>query len=260
MGSRKSPTRRHRRAEPVAGHGRRLRRAAGSARRSRTSRSRSRRRRRWSSTPGARRMSAQVDQRVDDPPLPARPRSRARTADGGEQPEDAGRGPAPRVALADAEQQRRQRERQQRGADPVDARLARAPATRARTARWPSAAQRRVATREPEDPRDEPMVDEHARRSRGPTPPPMPNIAEIVPMPVATLSRGNSSRMIPMASGKIAPPAPWIARPAIMTPSEPARAATSEPSAEDRRARSAASAPCRTCRPGGRAAASRSTR
>ncbi len=46
-----------------------------------------------------------------------------------------------------------------------------------------------------------------------PTPPPMPNIAEIVPMPVATFSRGNSSRMIPIASGRIAPPAPWIARP-----------------------------------------------
>ena len=62
-----------------------------------------------------------------------------------------------------------------------------------------------------------------------PTPPPIPNIAEIVPMPVATFSRGNSSRMIPIASGKIAPPAPWIARPAIITASEPARADTTDP-------------------------------
>ena len=48
-------------------------------------------------------------------------------------------------------------------------------------------------------------------------------------MPVATFSRGNSSRMIPMASGKIAPPAPWIARPAIITASEPASADTTDP-------------------------------
>ena len=46
-----------------------------------------------------------------------------------------------------------------------------------------------------------------------PAPPPIPNIAEIVPMPVATFSRGNSSRMIPIASGRIAPPMPWTARP-----------------------------------------------
>ena len=38
----------------------------------------------------------------------------------------------------------------------------------------------------------------------------MPRIAEIIAIPCATRSRGNSSRMIPKASGKIAPPQPWI--------------------------------------------------
>ena len=36
----------------------------------------------------------------------------------------------------------------------------------------------------------------------------------------ATRSRGNSSRMIPNASGKIAPPSPWIVRAMIITGSE----------------------------------------
>ena len=49
--------------------------------------------------------------------------------------------------------------------------------------------------------------------STSPAPPPIPNIADTVPMAGATRSRGNSSRMIPMASGKIAPPAPWIGAP-----------------------------------------------
>ena len=65
--------------------------------------------------------------------------------------------------------------------------------------------------------------------STSPDPPPIPNIADTVPIAGATRSRGNSSRMMPMASGKIAPPAPWMARPAIITVSEPATAATSEP-------------------------------
>ena len=39
-------------------------------------------------------------------------------------------------------------------------------------------------------------------------------------MPEPTRSRGNSSRMIPNASGKIAPPAPCTARPAISISSE----------------------------------------
>ena len=36
----------------------------------------------------------------------------------------------------------------------------------------------------------------------------------------ATRSRGNSSRMIPNASGKIAPPSPWIVRAMIISGSE----------------------------------------
>ena len=59
----------------------------------------------------------------------------------------------------------------------------------------------------------------------------MPKVAEIRPIEVATRSRGNSSRMIPKASGKIAPPAPWIARPRMSTPIEPPIADTNEPSA-----------------------------
>ena len=59
----------------------------------------------------------------------------------------------------------------------------------------------------------------------------MPKVAEISPMPVATRSAGNSSRMIPKASGKIAPPAPWIARPATSISMLCDSAATSDPSA-----------------------------
>ena len=59
----------------------------------------------------------------------------------------------------------------------------------------------------------------------------MPNVAEIRPIEVATRSRGNSSRMIPKASGKIAPPAPWMARPRMSTPIDPPMAETNEPSA-----------------------------
>ena len=39
-------------------------------------------------------------------------------------------------------------------------------------------------------------------------------------MPEPTRSRGNSSRMIPNASGKIAPPAPCTARPTISITSD----------------------------------------
>ncbi len=48
-------------------------------------------------------------------------------------------------------------------------------------------------------------------------------------MAVATRSRGNSSRMIPKASGKIAPATPWIARPAMSISIECDSAPTSEP-------------------------------
>ena len=48
-------------------------------------------------------------------------------------------------------------------------------------------------------------------------------------IPPATRSRGNSSRTIPNASGKIAPPSPWIARAPIITGSVVASAARSVP-------------------------------
>ena len=59
----------------------------------------------------------------------------------------------------------------------------------------------------------------------------MPRIAEISAIPWATRSRGNSSRMIPNASGKIAPPAPWMTRPMMSRPMLLASAATSDPNA-----------------------------
>ena len=68
--------------------------------------------------------------------------------------------------------------------------------------------------------------------STRPSPPPMPKVAEIRPIEVATRSGGNSSRMIPKASGKIAPPAPWIPRPRISTPIDPPIAHTKEPRAK----------------------------
>ena len=64
-----------------------------------------------------------------------------------------------------------------------------------------------------------------------PRPPPMPRIAEIIAMPCGTRSRGNSSRMIAKASGKIAPPAPWITRATIITTIEVARPASAVPAA-----------------------------
>ncbi len=51
------------------------------------------------------------------------------------------------------------------------------------------------------------------------------------PIAVATRSAGNVSRMIPNASGKIPPPAPWITRPSTSTPSDPASAQTTLPTA-----------------------------
>ena len=138
----------------------------------------------------------------------------AKTADSGEEPEHAGRGPAPGVALADRQQQRQQREREQRAADPVDARahahgrLGHPAATsRARRAPWSTTESQKIQEIEPWSTK--------SPASTSPVPPPIPNIADTVPIAGATRSRGNSSRMMPMASGKIAPPAPWMARPAI---------------------------------------------
>lgn len=49
------------------------------------------------------------------------------------------------------------------------------------------------------------------------------------PMPLATCRGGNSSRMMPNASGNTAPPRPWSTRAAIITPIELVSAATSDP-------------------------------
>ena len=59
----------------------------------------------------------------------------------------------------------------------------------------------------------------------------MPRIAEISAMPLAIRSRGNSSRMMPNASGKIAPPKPWMTRATIITLMFVASAASSVPAA-----------------------------
>ena len=62
-----------------------------------------------------------------------------------------------------------------------------------------------------------------------PTPPPIPSSADMSPMLPATRSRGNSSRMIPNASGKMPPPTPWIVRATISSASEPETPASSVP-------------------------------
>ena len=64
-----------------------------------------------------------------------------------------------------------------------------------------------------------------------PPPPPTPSSEDISPMLPATRSRGNSSRMIPNASGKIPPPAPWMTRATIRTASELPTAASRVPAA-----------------------------
>ena len=68
--------------------------------------------------------------------------------------------------------------------------------------------------------------------SGSPMPAPMPRIALTRPRPVATLSGGKVSRMIPNASGKTPPATPWITRPAIRTAIEWARAHTTPPTAK----------------------------
>src|SRR5262249_39379056 len=72
-----------------------------------------------------------------------------------------------------------------------------------------------------------------ARTNRGPAP--IPSSAEISAIPCGTRARGNSSRMIANASGKIAPPAPWITRPRIITWIDVARPATTVPTASTTR-------------------------
>ena len=62
-----------------------------------------------------------------------------------------------------------------------------------------------------------------------PSPAPMPRIDEMIPMPVETRAAGNSSRMMPKARGKTAPPAPWMTRPTSITGNVEARALSSVP-------------------------------
>ena len=68
----------------------------------------------------------------------------------------------------------------------------------------------------------------------------------------ATRSRGNSSRTIPNASGKMPPPAPWITRPTIIRTERARQRRDQDPDGQDDRASPAAAAPCRTCRRDGR--------
>jgi AcrR family transcriptional regulator len=62
-----------------------------------------------------------------------------------------------------------------------------------------------------------------------PAAPPTPRVALTIPIAVITFSRGNTSRIVPMASGITAVETPCSARPAISTPSEPATAQSSDP-------------------------------
>ena len=64
-------------------------------------------------------------------------------------------------------------------------------------------------------------------------PRPAPTAAKAARAPTApvTFPAGNSSRMIPNATGIIPPPIPWITRATIMTPIDDATAASSEPAA-----------------------------
>ena len=82
---------------------------------------------------------------------------------------------------------------------------------------WPRDATDDRDQREPEQPVVGEVVDDRPRRARRRAPPPIPSSADISPMPPATRSRGNSSRMIPKASGKMPPPTPWITRPTTIT-------------------------------------------
>ena len=62
-----------------------------------------------------------------------------------------------------------------------------------------------------------------------PRPPPTAASDAITPTALETFAFGNSSRMMPNASGSTPPPMPWIARATIITPTLVATAASSEP-------------------------------
>ena len=74
-----------------------------------------------------------------------------------------------------------------------------------------------------------PMPSAITPESGSPMPAPIPRIALTSPRPLATLSGGNVSRMIPNASGKTPPATPWITRPKISTAIECASAHTTPP-------------------------------
>ena len=57
----------------------------------------------------------------------------------------------------------------------------------------------------------------------------MPNTDDITPIARPIFSGGNSSRMIPNASGKVAAPVPWSTRQATSQPRESPAAAPNEP-------------------------------
>ena len=62
---------------------------------------------------------------------------------------------------------------------------------------------------------------------------PVPTTPEIIAIPATMRGGGNSSRMIPMASGTSAPPAPWSTLPASSSWIEVLRAHTSVPAKND---------------------------
>ena len=62
-----------------------------------------------------------------------------------------------------------------------------------------------------------------------PSPAPAAANAAMTPMAPMTFSLGNSSRMSPKDSGKTPPPTPWMTRATIITESEVATAAKSDP-------------------------------
>jgi hypothetical protein len=64
-----------------------------------------------------------------------------------------------------------------------------------------------------------------------PTPPPTAMSEAMAPIAPDIFSRGNSSRMMPKASGSAPPPMPWMARAMIITITLVASAASSEPAA-----------------------------
>jgi hypothetical protein len=69
--------------------------------------------------------------------------------------------------------------------------------------------------------------------SSRPAPPPIPKVVEIIAIADATRSGGSSSRTMPNASGKIAPPAPCTTRPMMRKTMLPgASAQISEPIAK----------------------------